>query len=369
MTIGFDAKRLFFNHTGLGVYSRLLVKGMSNLDPDMNMVLFAKNARQSGYFSQFDNLKIVSSPGFLWRSWRMTGDIVKNRCDLYHGLSHELPYGIHRSRVKTLVTIHDVIFQLFPGLYPWLDRKVYHQKWKYSSRVANRIVAVSKQTKEDLCRFYEVEAEKISIIPPPVDMQYLPVDIPSFIIREKLPEKFFLFVGALNRRKNISLIMEALNILQRQNHLPLIIIGTGTEKEALIKLVQKYHLSGMVYFKDYVPQEMLPAYYQAATALIYPSIYEGFGIPIVEALRNKIPVITSNISSMPEAAGPGGLLIDPGNPGDLAQAMLQIQEDKNLRRDLIEKGYQHSLKFLPEVICNRQLALYREILEKEKAGK
>ena len=369
MRIGFDAKRLFFNCTGLGVYSRLLVKGLSQLDPEMQLLLFARQAAKSEFYRDFQDCKIISSSALLWRSWRMTRDIVKHNCQIFHGLSHELPFGIHRTNTKTIVTIHDVIFRVYPGLYPRLDRKFYHQKWKYSSRVSDLIVAVSQQTKDDLCLFYDVNPEKVRIIPPPVSLTGHPIDTAVFKQEEKLPKDFLLFVGALNKRKNIGVILEAYNIMKQSDRIPLVIVGTGPQKDALLHLIKRYKLNQFVIFKDHVSQAKLSSYYQSAMALIYPSLYEGFGIPIVEALRNKTPVITSNISSMPEAAGPGGLLIDPRDGKQLSEAILKIRDDENLRNKLAEAGFKHSLNFLPEEICNRQIKLYQELIGNEKAGK
>jgi glycosyltransferase involved in cell wall biosynthesis len=141
------------------------------------------------------------------------------------------------------------------------------------------------------------------------------------------------------------------------------IIGAGPEKKALEDYIRESGLSNLICFLGYVPAVHLPAIYKMAYALIYPSFYEGFGIPIVEALRQKTPVIASNTSAMPESTGPGGLLINPADPDDLADAMQQLLEDSILHQQLSEAGYRHSLKYNPETICKEQMDIYREMVK------
>lgn len=362
MIVGYDAKRLFHNDTGLGVYSRLLIKGIHKIDPDLQIRLFAKNPEVSVFAKDFASYRTISSSKIFWRSWGMTKDILRQECDIFHGLSHELPIGLPKSGIKTLVTIHDVIFQHYPELYPWIDRKIYREKWRYSCLHANKIIAVSRQTKKDLCHFFDVDETKVEVIYPPVEPTINHIAADDFFVKEKLPKEYFLSVGALNKRKNISLIIHAYSLLNKEDRIPLIIVGKGSEKKKLQELVHRYKLNELIQFKDYIASEDLPAYYQFAKALIYPSLYEGFGIPIVESLRNKTPVIASQTSAMPEAAGPGAILINPYQPEDLADAMSQMLTDETKRELLITEGYRHSLQFDPEVIAKEQLRLYRELI-------
>ncbi|MCB0688745.1 MAG: glycosyltransferase family 4 protein [Saprospiraceae bacterium] len=366
MTIGFDAKRLFHNHTGLGVYSRLLVKGLEKLHPSLEIILFDANPGKSLY-KDFETFPVIHSKKILWRSWRMTRDIVKSQCDIFHGLSHELPVSLQHTGVKSVVTIHDVIFLRYPQLYPWPDRKIYAWKWKHSCRIADRIIAVSQQTRADLCHYYQVDEGKIDVIPPPVAIENSAIDLKEFRASENLPSDFLLSVGSLTERKNISLIIEALVALNKEERIPLVIVGTGSQKNKLESLVRKHRLEGMVIFRDHVPTNKLPGYYQAATAFIYPSIYEGFGLPIVESLLNKTPVITSAISAMPEAAGPGALYIDPFDSESLTEAIRKIENDSELRQRLSSDGYQHSLQFAPEVICQKQWEVYKKVKSRKES--
>lgn len=361
MILGFDSKRLFHNKTGLGTYSRLLVKGIHDAFPEENLVLFAQNAHQSPFQEDFSQLKTVGSSLPLWRSWGMRNSICEEGCDIFHGLSNELPLGIEKLKIRTLVTIHDVIFKVDPQLYPWLDRKIYDFKWKHSCRVADKVVAVSDHTRQDLCRYYGLHEEKIVVLAPPVATSETNLNLDEVRKHYHLPDQFFLYVGALTRRKNVISILKALNRLKSADRVPVMIIGAGPEKKALEDYIRESGLTNTAYFLGYVPTVHLPAIYKMAYALIYPSFYEGFGIPIVEALRQRTPVITSNTSAMPESAGPGGLLINPTDPDDLADAMLRILEDSNLHQQLSEAGYWHSLKYSPETICKEQMEIYREM--------
>ncbi len=362
MIIGFDAKRLFHNHTGLGVYSRLLVGGLRNSYPDEQWILFAKNAKKSAYWPDFQQFRIKGSSAPLWRSWRICDQIRDEQCDIYHGLSHELPTGIEKVNVRTVVTIHDVIFKVDPQLYSWVDRQIYDFKWRHSCNTADVIVVVSRHTGEDLIRYYGVDETKIRVIGPPVE---LPENGPDpGVVRKQyaLPKEFFLYVGSLSKRKNVLSILKAMRAIRPDIRVPLVIIGTGREQKFLESYCKQHSLDNRIVFLGHISREHLAVIYRLAHALIYPSYYEGFGLPVVEALRSRTPVITSNTSSLPEAAGPGGILVDPASPGQLAEAMQRLMEDTLLHSQLAEEGYLHSLQFTTDTVCRQQMALYREML-------
>ncbi|MBK8505310.1 MAG: glycosyltransferase family 4 protein [Saprospiraceae bacterium] len=362
MTIGFDAKRLFHNHTGLGVYSRLLIEGLKELHTDDEFILFAKQASSSKYHQGFSHLPIIQSSQMLWRTWMMTKDISKNNCQIFHGLSNELPIGLNRTKIKTLVTIHDVIFKRDPSLYPLIDRTIYNLKWKHSATTSDLIIAVSQSTKSDLSYYYGINEDKIRVIYPPVREVPTNQDIGQIINRYKLPKKFFLSVGSLTQRKNIISILKGMLIMKSELRIPLVIIGEGPDKKILQQFIYDKNLSDLVHFLGHVTDEEVPLFYKAAYALIYPSFYEGFGLPIVEALMSQTPVITSNTSSMPEAAGAGGLLIDPANPEEIAAGMQRLLEDNSYYNQLSIEGNLHAQQFRPNVICSKQLKIYHELV-------
>jgi glycosyltransferase involved in cell wall biosynthesis len=362
MKIGFDAKRLFHNNTGLGVYSRLLVRGMKELATDGQFLLFAKDSSSSAYYPDFSDFPIIQSSQILWRSWGMTRHIQQNRCQIFHGLSNELPIGLKNTKIKSLVTIHDVIFKRDPALYPWIDRTIYDLKWKHSTATSDVIIAVSQNTKSDLCYYYGVDEDKIQVIYPPVRAASTIQDASGIKSRYKLPEKFYLSVGALSRRKNIISILKGMHITKPDLRIPLVIIGSGPEKQSLQQFIDDKKLGDLIYFLGHVTDEELLLFYLAAHALIYPSFYEGFGIPIVEALMSRTPVIASKTSSMPEAAGAGGLLIDPKDPEEIAEAMQRLLEDDTFYDRISTEGNLYAQQFRTDVICHKQIKLYQEMI-------
>ncbi|NND08852.1 MAG: glycosyltransferase family 4 protein [Saprospiraceae bacterium] len=360
MRIGFDAKRLFHNHTGLGVYSRRLVEGLAKHHVEHEYLLYAQKVEQSRYKAKFKDFSLRPGKGWAWRTVGLSKDIVSDACDLYHGLSHELPLNLHKRGIKTVVTMHDVIFKVDPDLFPYVDRKIYDLKWRYSCKHANAIIAVSEHTRCDLIELYNVPDEKIRVIYPPVP----PPPIPNILVDQSvenkygLSEPFWLFVGAINPRKNLLGILRAMLI--SKGSMPLVVVGSGGSYEKKVRqFVVQNGLSPRVRFMGHLPNEELPIFYRRATALIYPSHYEGFGIPLVESLHNGTPVITSNSSSMPEAAGPGAILVDPDSPEDIAEAMSKMSSSPTLRSELSTAGRLHAQRFTTEKVVQHTMNLYK----------
>ncbi len=363
MRIGFDAKRLFYNDTGLGVYSRLLIKGLLTDFPTHEYHLYARKPYESQYFEAFKECIIRVGRGIGWRSYGMSRDIGRDGCHLFHGLSHELPMTHSKSSCKRVVTIHDLIFKKHPTLYPWLDRKIYDLKCRYSCLHSDKIIAVSKQTRRDVMEVYQIPGHKIEVIYPPV----LASDPPGpkheeDIIRQYgLHDPYWLYVGSINQRKNLEGLLKALTICR--SSLPLLVLGKGGryEKQAR-QMVGDLDLTLRVRFVGHIANRDLSVFYRQARALIYPSFYEGFGIPIVEALQNRVAVITSKTSSMPEAGGPGAILIDPHEPASIAAAMDRLEGDSDLRYELITAGFQHGQNFLPKNIATQTMKLYQKVM-------
>lgn len=301
----------------------------------------------------------------VWRSNWVKEDLKKLNVDLYHGLSHEIPLGIHKTKIKSVVTIHDLIFERYPEQYHPLDVQIYRQKFKYACKHSDAIIAISEQTKKDIIQFYNIADEKIKVCYQSCNAAFGETvsESKKENVKRKngLPAEYFLYVGSVIERKNLLTICKALHALKEKLDIPLVVIGEGDNyMKQVAKYIAQQQMDKRIIFLKAV-QEDLPAIFQSALCLIYPSIFEGFGIPVLEALWSRTPVITSNISSLPEAAGDAALLIHPTNVNELANAMMLIAEDETLRKNLIEKGWQHAQNFTRQKCAAAVMNVYQQL--------
>ncbi len=372
MKIGFDAKRLFNNFTGLGNYSRTLVSGINQVAPEHELFLFTpkkKYHNDSREFFKEPYRTVTPKTRFkaYWRSISSVRKIKQLNLDVFHGLSHELPLGIKKTGVKSVVTIHDIIYKTYPNDFSFFDRLIYDFKFNYSCKNADKIIAVSKSTKNDIIKFYGIPESKIEVIYQSCHEQFKQTlsadEISKVLLPYKLPSQFMLFVGSIIERKNLLNLIKAIELLPETIKLPLVVVGKGN---SYLKKVNAYikgkKLEERIVFAPQVSYKDLPALYQKASVFIYPSVYEGFGIPVIEALWSKTPVITSNCSSMPEAAGNGAFLCNPKEPASIAEGIVKIIKDKNYAQELIEKGSEHIKNFENEVVTKQVLNLYHSLL-------
>ena len=370
--IGFDAKRLFNNFTGLGNYSRTLVQNLSEHHPDNQYFLFTPKAvrnEETRFFldsAMYKTEMPTRKNRFFWRSWGIKKDIVHKKIELYHGLSHEIPFGIKNTKIPSVVTIHDLIFRHYPSQYKWFDRQIYDQKFRYACQNADHVVAISESTKKDIIDFYDIKPEKISVIYQSCHERFMskktPKSLKAVQDKYKLPSDFLLYVGSLIERKNLLGIIEAYAHLPSDLQLPLVIIGQGDSyKKKVLKLSNQLSITKRLIFlrPDF---EDFPALYQLAKIFLYPSYFEGFGIPVLEALFSETPIITSTKSSLPEAAGDGAILVDPDNSEAIAEGIQSLLSSEQLRKNLTEKGYQHALNFKGEQLSGELMKLYQSIL-------
>lgn len=372
LSIGFDAKRLFHNFTGLGNYSRTLVRNLLYYHPEPVYHLFTPTLRphpENHFFAHNAAFNVITPrpgqwPG-LWRARGMVRQWQRQHLHLYHGLSNELPWGPYPAGVKTVVTLHDLLFHRFPEQYRWVDRQIYTAKFQHAAQRADRIVAISAATKNDLVEFYQVDPAKITIIYQACDERFLTEKSPAILaqVRQQyqLPETFLLYVGSIIARKNLLGIVQALLELPPSQRLPLVVVGSGKAYlQTVLAFIQQHRLAPWVHFRQ-VSNADLPAVYQLASIFLYPSHGEGFGIPILEALCSRTPVITSNVSSLPEAAGLQASLIDPADPAAIAQSIVNILHDPLLRENMREQGFRHAQKFRGEPLSQELMDLYRAL--------
>lgn len=373
MRIGFDAKRAFSNYTGLGNYSRDTIRVLSTFFSENKYFLFTPEKTSNPrleFLENHDNINIVSPNNLfnmlfssLWRSKNLVNDIRNNRIDIYHGLSHELPIGIEKTNVKTVVTIHDLIYLRYPELFTKVDRKIFDKKFRSACDRADKIIAISKQTKKDIIDFFNIHEKKIEVVYQGCNEVFKSIKNASEIAnvknKFKLFENYLLYVGSIEKRKNLLTLLKSLKDLPNKN---LIIIGDGKSyKKECLNFIKKNKLEKRTKILSGLNLFEMACIYQDAKMLIYPSIFEGFGIPIVEALFSKIPVITSKDSCFKEAGGEDSIYIDPLSSEEITKAINRIGNDENFKKNMIEKGYNFAQNFTDKKIANNLMRLYNSL--------
>lgn len=374
MKIGFDAKRLYNNFTGLGNYSRTLLTNLATYLPDDEYYLYTPRVRinpETEPFLQSADFRTVIHKGCCKDLWRTSGikkDLRRDGIQIYHGLSHELPLGIQKTNVRSVVTIHDVVYKTFPEMFPAIERRIYDRKYKHSCSASNRIIAISQSTKSDLIRLLGVPEEKIDVVYQAINPAFYTMQSPDkareLVRHYGVPQDFVLSVGTINSRKNLMGIMKAYRLIPKDLLLPIVVIGEGGKyKEEVMRFAEANDLTKyMIMIDSLTSSGAMQAFYQCATMLIYPSFYEGFGLPVTEALLCRTPVITSNISSLPEAGGEGAAYVDPSSPEDIAATIEKVLTDTEMRNNMVEVGYRYAHeKFDPERLTRQVGELYNSL--------
>jgi len=384
MIIGYDAKRAFQNKTGLGNYSRTLLHSLNNYFEEHQYLLFAP--KESSLFNtngpqSFQVITPEWQPAkklpSLWRSWWMTRDLKKTGIQLYHGLSNEIPAGIESTNIRSVVTIHDLIFERYPHQYDRMEVWMYKRKFRQACRKADAIIATSQQTKNDIIDFYQVPADKIHVCYQSCTSAYwekLPsAELSAIRQQYNLPANYFLYVGSITERKRLMMIARALHLMRYRLDIPLVVVGEGkTYKKEVQQWLERQGLSNRVIFLSetdaarnspgYQSGLHFPAIYQNATAFIYPSSFEGFGIPVLEALNSGIPVITTNASSLPEVGGKAALYFEPYDLEGLCDAMWRAATNETIRQQSIRNAAEQVLHFTPKKCAASVMKVYQTLL-------
>lgn len=375
MTIGFDAKRAFQNRTGLGNYSRTLVSSLAEYYPGNQYVLFAPKVKP--LYRPPAAVTTVTPERFLhrmlkpvWRSRWVSGELKRHGIDIFHGLSAELPFGIHRTGVRSTVTMHDLIFERYPRQYNPIDVNTYRKKAKYACQAADQVIAISIQTKADLMEFYGVPESKIPVCYQACDPSFQvapdPQTVRQMLVRYNLPSEYFLYVGSVIERKNLARIAEAMFLLKDKLNVPLVVLGDGGSYKKKVQryLAEKGLTSRVIFLNDVTNFAFrdLPALYQGALALLYPSTFEGFGIPILEALWSHTPVVTASGSCFAETGGDAALYVDPFSVESIADGMFRVAHDAALRQGMVERGIAHAQRFTPEKCAAAVMNVYQNLM-------
>lgn len=372
MNIGFDAKKAIVNLTGIGNYSRRVVQALSGEYPSDGLFLFGPHKQPAAPIAAASNVRFVYPPVFggkltyeLWRNRFLRGNLRKYDIDVYHGLSNEIPMGLDRSATRTVVTIHDLIFLTRPETFKPAMRIKLRKKTLYACRHADRIIAISRRTADDIIRFYRIDPSRIDIVYQSIDPVFFnPVsdaDKADVSTRYNLPERFILCVGTIEQRKNQELIIKALPSVDRNIHT--VIAGRPTPyQQQLEDMARRLGVEQRIHFINGLPNSDLPALYQLAYVFCLPSVYEGFGLPVAEALASRVPVIAATGSCLEEAGGPDSIYIDPADETALATAIRSITEDTELKNRMIRKGIEYVTRFSDSAMAKGLMNTYSRIL-------
>ena len=361
LIIGFDAKRIVRNATGLGSYARTLVNDLACFP--LQLRLYAPDAGRDDLRQQIvtqDNVTFCyphsSLFPSLWRSRGIVSDLLRDGVQLYHGLSGELPIGLRKRGIRSVVTIHDLIFLRHPEYYHWLDTKIYAWKFRQTLREADHIIAISECTKRDIIAYGHVDPSRITVI--------YQSCAPRFAISPSQREsgkRYILSVGSIETRKNILLGVKALPYLP--DDLSLIVVGRHTPYTDEVLAYAKAHgLDHRLQLLHQVSDEELPALYAGAEAFIYPSRYEGFGIPIIEAISCGLPVVACTGSCLEEAGGPDSLYVAPDDAEGLAAAVRQVLRGAEGREQRIARSRDYIRRFQGTDVASQVVQLYQDLM-------
>ena len=375
MNIGFEAKRLFTNSTGLGNYSRFVLRALSSHFPANDYYLYTP--RDPVHVDTHDiitrqNIHVIT-PGkwykylkatSLWRTFGISKEATVRDLQVFHGLSQELPVSLPQT-VRKVVTVHDLIFYRYPEFYNPVDVAIYKRKVKFACRMADKIIAISEQTRDDLMEFLQIEPDRIDIIyqgsHPNFKQRLSSDEIEAIAKKYHLPSRYMLNVGTIEKRKNLLVLIKALSLIPNEARLPLVILGRKTEYfKEVMAIAKSLGVLDAIIVPENVQFSEFPAIYQKASLFIYPSLFEGFGIPLIEAIESRVPVITSFGSCFSEAAGPSSIFVDPHDEEALAYEINKVLADSALANSMVTESYKYIQRFEPVLIGKKIMDIYNE---------
>lgn len=372
MRIGFDAKRMFKNYSGLGNYSRSTLELMAKYYPQNKYLIYSAFDENRVGFEIPEGIELVTPTTILgdicpslWRSGLMAKDIRKHKIDIYHGLSNELPYDIREGGARSVVTIHDLIFRRYPNLYTKIDRAIYDRKYSRSCRYADRIIAISEQTKNDIIEFWNIPQEQIDVVYQGCNPIFYTKSKEEFKLKVKakynLPSEYILCVGTIEERKNLMLTLTAM--VDGKIDVPLVACGKHTEyADKLMDYASSHGIERRVRFLHNVEMAELPAIYQMASVAVYVSLFEGFGIPILEALNSGVPMITSKGGVFQETGGNACAYVGQYDLDDMISQLKETLANTQKRTEMVEKGYIWAQNFRDDKVAANLNSVYEKMV-------
>lgn len=368
MKIGLEAERANLpNPTGVERYAAELIKNLARLDAKNQYVLYFRTEPQEWFYHLPPNfkLRVIPFPKF-WTQLRLSWEMITHPVDALVILASVLPLWHPRN---SIFTAHDIAYEFFPQAFTGFMRNYLVWSTRFAVRHAARVLAVSEATKKDLVRVYNADPHKIAVT-------HLGFDAAKFHPRsygEVQPvldkygltyQKYILFVGTIQPRKNIERLVEAVHKLRKQNHIEeklAVFGGRGWLWEPIVKKIKMIGLDGSAKYFDYVDEKDLQFIYAGAKVFTLPALYEGFGIPPLEAMASGVPVVVSNVSSLPEVVGEAGVLVDPNSADSIADGILKVLVHEDLRRDMISDGLEQAKKFTWENTAKKTLEVIESL--------
>ena len=368
--IGFDAKRIVRNGTGLGAYGRTLVNDLAQYP--LQLSLYAPDAGRAPLRNQiierpnvafkFANKRWPLGNAY-WRTKGIVADLKRDGIQLFHGLSGELPFGIRKSGIKSVVTIHDLIFLRHPEFYNPIDVQIYKWKFRQTIKEADYIIAISECTKRDILEYGGnlVSEDKITLIYQSCSPRFnTSQNYKTSNLNSKLG-RYVLSVGSIEPRKNTMLALKALHHLP--DDISLVLVGRHTAyTDKLIQYARANGLEHRLHILHGVPDTDLPALYAGAECFVYPSVYEGFGIPIIEAISCGLPVVACTGSCLEEAGGPDSLYVAPNDAIGMANAIRRSLKGADDREERIQRSMDYIRRFSGTDVAGQVVDVYKRVL-------
>ena len=367
MRIAIDARKL--HDFGVGTYVRNLVHWLARLDSETEFIMLCRQddcEQIEGLGPNFRPVPVRSGNYSVAEQLTVPLSLIRSRVDLFHAPHYVLPA---LTPCRSIVTIHDCIHLMFPQYLPGRLAHSYAQIafWLAANRSAH-ILTVSEASKRDILRFFSIPADKVDVIYNAIDERFnqTPIEADMQRVRDRyqLHDRFLLYSGNVKPHKNLERLIDAFNRLRQSDFGNIKLLITGGEISrygTLRRAVHRYNLHHHVRFLGFLSVETLAILYRLADAFVFPSLYEGFGLPPLEAMASGTPVLTSNISSLPEVVGDAALLIDPYDPASIAEGLKLVLSDRALREKLVDRGRKRAAAFSWEASVKRILATYRKV--------
>ena len=389
MRVGILMQGLEGRQTGVARYMQELLRAMAGL-PDCPQIVILTDGDLSPLGPALEQLERVEDRTlkllFKLMAWLtrligfrlayiLIGSIIaplaskRLRLDLIHDLTGLLPNGFGAGGARVITTLHDLISYANPGTNDWMDDLVQFRWLPMMAPKVDAMITVSRSAGEDAVRYLKMRSQQIHMVHHgvlPIYQQQSQAKLEAVRTKYSLPPEYILFVGAVVERKNLRRVLEACTTLwARGQGLPLVVVGpTSARSSGILSAVRASGLAERVQFTDYVPESDLPSLYAAASVFVYPSLYEGFGIPVIEAMACGTPVITSTVSSLPEVAGEAALTVDPTSSDAIRAALESLLSNPALREDLRARGLAQAAKFTWDRAARETLLVYRQTISK-----